>query len=88
MARSTHRPLCERWLTIMKRDTRHGSGRSLWSGRDFIGGFRRQLVDSIGEEALAHMQAFTKWVPRPGRMTRELWSAISIDRYVAWAPRY
>ncbi|CAA9564486.1 aldo/keto reductase family [uncultured Synechococcales cyanobacterium] len=39
---------------------------------DFIGEFRRQLVDSRGEEALSSVQAFTKWVPRPMRMTRKL----------------
>ena len=39
---------------------------------DFIGEFRRQLVASRGQEALAGIQAFTKWVPRPGRMTRRV----------------
>ncbi|WP_017314688.1 aldo/keto reductase [Mastigocladopsis repens] len=39
---------------------------------DFIGEFRRQLVATHGEEALLNIQAFTKWVPRPTRMTREL----------------
>jgi aryl-alcohol dehydrogenase-like predicted oxidoreductase len=39
---------------------------------DFIGEFRRQLVAARGREALAGMQAFTKWVPRPGRMTRRI----------------
>lgn len=37
---------------------------------DFIGEFRRQLVDSRGKEALTNIQAFTKWVPRPTRMTK------------------
>lgn len=36
---------------------------------DFIGEFRRRLASSRGVEALSHIQAFTKWVPRPGRMT-------------------
>ncbi len=39
---------------------------------DFIGEFRRQLMASRGAEALAGLQAFTKWVPRPGRMTRRV----------------
>jgi aryl-alcohol dehydrogenase-like predicted oxidoreductase len=39
---------------------------------DFIGEFRRQLIATRGKEALSNIQAFTKWVPRPARMTREL----------------
>ena len=39
---------------------------------DFTGEFRRQLAASRGIEALSSVQAFTKWVPRPGRMTRPL----------------
>lgn len=39
---------------------------------DFIGEFRRQLVASRGEEALSNIQAFTKWVPRPAKMTKQL----------------
>ena len=39
---------------------------------DFIGEFRRQLQTSRGVDALAQLQAFTKWVPRPGRITQEL----------------
>jgi aryl-alcohol dehydrogenase-like predicted oxidoreductase len=39
---------------------------------DFIGEFRRQLIASRGKEALANLQAFTKWVPRPGKMTKQL----------------
>ena len=39
---------------------------------DFIGEFRRQLVDSRGEEELSNLRAFTKWVPRPEPMTRGL----------------
>ena len=38
---------------------------------DFIGEFRRQLAAARGEEALSGVQAFTKWVPRPGPMTRQ-----------------
>lgn len=39
---------------------------------DFIGEFRRQLAAARGAEALAGIQAFTKWVPRPGPMTRPI----------------
>jgi aryl-alcohol dehydrogenase-like predicted oxidoreductase len=39
---------------------------------EFIGAFRRQLRERRGEDALAGVQAFTKWVPRPGPMTREV----------------
>jgi len=39
---------------------------------DFIGEFRRQLITTRGQEALSHIQAFTKWVPRPGKMTRKI----------------
>jgi len=39
---------------------------------DFIGEFRRQLAAARGAEALSGIQAFTKWVPQPGRMTRRI----------------
>ena len=39
---------------------------------DFIGEFRRQLATARGEDALSGIQAFTKWVPRPGPMTRQV----------------
>lgn len=39
---------------------------------DFIGEFRRKLVASRGKDALTNLQAFTKWVPRPTKMTRRL----------------
>jgi aryl-alcohol dehydrogenase-like predicted oxidoreductase len=39
---------------------------------DFIGEFRRQLAAARGEAALSQIQTFTKWVPRAGRMTRQL----------------
>ncbi|MBD2772402.1 aldo/keto reductase [Iningainema tapete] len=39
---------------------------------DFIGEFRRQVIANRGEEALSNIQAFTKWVPRPGKMTKPL----------------
>ena len=55
------------------------SGFSAWDLADhygpaeqFIGEFKRRLADSRGREALAGLQAFTKWVPRPGPMPREV----------------
>jgi aryl-alcohol dehydrogenase-like predicted oxidoreductase len=39
---------------------------------DFIGEFRKQLLATRGQEALSGVQAFTKWVPRPGKMTKAL----------------
>ncbi|MCC5637446.1 aldo/keto reductase [Nostoc sp. CHAB 5844] len=39
---------------------------------DFIGEFRRQLIATRGKEALANLQAFTKWVPRPRKMTKKV----------------
>jgi aryl-alcohol dehydrogenase-like predicted oxidoreductase len=38
---------------------------------DFVGEFRRRLASARGEQALSGLQAFTKWVPRPGRMTEQ-----------------
>ena len=37
---------------------------------DLIAEFRRQLAARLGTESLGDVQAFTKWVPRPGPMTR------------------
>ncbi|MHC5719280.1 MAG: aldo/keto reductase, partial [Nostoc sp.] len=39
---------------------------------DFIGEFRCELIDTRGKDALSQLQAFTKWVPRPGKMTKKL----------------
>ena len=39
---------------------------------DFVGEFRRRLASARGGEAVAGIQAFTKWVPRPGPMTRQV----------------
>jgi aryl-alcohol dehydrogenase-like predicted oxidoreductase len=59
--------------------TYHEAGLTTWDladhygpAEDFIGIFRRQLLTAQGEEALAGLQAFTKWVPRPGQMTRRI----------------
>ncbi len=57
----------------------HDAGFTTWDladhygpAEDFIGEFRRQLANERGAAALASVQAFTKWVPRPGPMTREI----------------
>lgn len=39
---------------------------------DFIGEFRRQLARRRGATALETLQAFTKWVPRPGPMSHPI----------------
>jgi aryl-alcohol dehydrogenase-like predicted oxidoreductase len=39
---------------------------------DFIGDFRRRFAARYGSERLSEIKAFTKWVPRPGRMTRRI----------------
>ena len=39
---------------------------------DFVGVFRRALLERDGADALASVQAFTKWVPHPGPMTRQI----------------
>ena len=39
---------------------------------DFVGEFRRRLASARGGEAVSGIQAFTKWVPRPGPMTRQV----------------
>jgi aryl-alcohol dehydrogenase-like predicted oxidoreductase len=55
----------------------HDAGFTTWDladhygpAEDFIGEFRRQLAATRGPGALPTMQAFTKWVPQPGPMTR------------------
>ena len=57
----------------------HDAGLTTWDladhygpAEDFIGEFRKQMAATRGVEALASIQAFTKWVPDPGRMTRQI----------------
>ena len=57
----------------------HDAGFTTWDladhygpAEDFIGAFRRRLADARGAETLSEIQAFTKWVPRPGPMTRQV----------------
>jgi aryl-alcohol dehydrogenase-like predicted oxidoreductase len=55
----------------------HDAGFTTWDladhygpAEDLIGNFRRQFAARHGEERLPEIQAFTKWVPSPGAMTR------------------
>ncbi len=57
----------------------HDAGFTTWDladhygpAEDFIGEFRRRLAGERGMDAMAGIQAFTKWVPRPGPMIREV----------------
>jgi aryl-alcohol dehydrogenase-like predicted oxidoreductase len=57
----------------------HDAGFTTWdladhygAAEDFIGEFRRRLAARSGPQALTSMQAFTKWVPSPGPMTRQV----------------
>jgi len=57
----------------------HDAGLTTWDladhygpAEDFVGSFRRQFAARHGVERLSKIQAFTKWVPAPGRMTRRV----------------
>ena len=57
----------------------HDAGFTTWDladhygpAEEFIGAFRRQLAARSGPQALGQVQAFTKWVPAPGPMTRQI----------------
>jgi|SRR5271165_15123 len=57
----------------------HAAGFTTWDladhygpAEDFIGNFRRLFAARHGDERLPEIQAFTKWVPAPGRMTRRI----------------
>ena len=57
----------------------HEAGFTTWDladhygpAEDFIGEFRRQFAARYGAERLGEIQAFTKWVPHPGKMTRRV----------------
>jgi aryl-alcohol dehydrogenase-like predicted oxidoreductase len=39
---------------------------------DFIGDFRSQLSEIKGNEELSRVQALTKWVPNPGKITKSM----------------
>jgi aryl-alcohol dehydrogenase-like predicted oxidoreductase len=55
----------------------HDTGFTTWDladhygpAEDFIGAFRRRFATRYGAGRLSEIQAFTKWVPHPGPMTR------------------
>lgn len=55
----------------------HDAGFTTWDladhygpAEDLVGAFRRRLANERGVAALADVRALTKWVPRPGPMTR------------------
>jgi aryl-alcohol dehydrogenase-like predicted oxidoreductase len=57
----------------------HDAGFTTWDladhygpAEDFIGDFRRRFAARYGAERLSDIQAFTKWVPHPGRMRRRI----------------
>jgi aryl-alcohol dehydrogenase-like predicted oxidoreductase len=57
----------------------HDAGFTTWDladhygpAEDFIGDFRPLFAARYGAQRLAEIQAFTKWVPHPGRMTRRV----------------
>ncbi|MGC2755291.1 aldo/keto reductase, partial [Candidatus Binatus sp.] len=57
----------------------HDAGFTSWDladhygpAEDFIGEFRREFVMRHSAQRLSEIQAFTKWVPRPGRVTRRM----------------
>jgi aryl-alcohol dehydrogenase-like predicted oxidoreductase len=66
----------------------HDAGFTTWDladhygpAEDFIGQFRRRFAAERGEARLREIQAFTKWVPSPGPMTRPIVeAAIDISR--------
>lgn len=66
----------------------HDMGLTTWDladhygpSEEYIGRFRQELARRRGEAAPDTMQAFTKWVPRPGRMTRQVVeTAIDVSR--------
>jgi aryl-alcohol dehydrogenase-like predicted oxidoreductase len=57
----------------------HEAGFTTWDladhygpAEDFIGDFLRRFAVRHGVDRLPEIQAFTKWVPRPGRLTRRV----------------
>jgi aryl-alcohol dehydrogenase-like predicted oxidoreductase len=57
----------------------HDAGFTTWDladhygpAEDLVGNFRRQFAARSGAERLPEIQAFTKWVPHPGPMTRQV----------------
>lgn len=57
----------------------HDAGFTSWDladiygpAEDFIGQFRHEVLRLKGKEELKRIQALTKWVPHPGRITRSM----------------
>jgi len=57
----------------------HDAGLTTWDladhygpAEDLIGAFLRQLAEARGSAAVEGVRAFTKWVPRPGPVTRRM----------------
>ncbi len=57
----------------------HEAGFTTWDladhygpAEEFVGEFRRRFAARRGEDRLGEIQAFTKWVPYPGPMTRRV----------------
>jgi aryl-alcohol dehydrogenase-like predicted oxidoreductase len=57
----------------------HDAGFTAWDladhygpAEDLVGNFRRQFAARHGADRLGEIQAFTKWVPPPGAMTRRV----------------
>jgi aryl-alcohol dehydrogenase-like predicted oxidoreductase len=66
-------------LAISEMMKYHDAGFTSWDladiygpAEDFIGEFRRRLLTLKGKEELERMQAITKWVPQPTKITRSL----------------
>ena len=66
----------------------HEAGFTSWDladhygpAEDLIGAFRRDFAAEHGEARLGEIQAFTKWVPSPGPMTRRIVEdAVAVSR--------
>jgi aryl-alcohol dehydrogenase-like predicted oxidoreductase len=57
----------------------HDAGFTTWDladhygpAEDFIGAFRRRFATERDADRIAEIQAFTKWVPRPGHVSRRM----------------
>jgi aryl-alcohol dehydrogenase-like predicted oxidoreductase len=69
----------DRRRAIEQMFTYHDAGFTTWDladhygpAEDFVGEFCREFAERRDAEHLAEIQAFTKWVPRPGPMTRRV----------------